>query len=327
MARTSSGFTEDERRAERAATLATFLMGARYPVGTAAIYERFYAELGEANRRKTFSRDRDLLASAGVLVRDAGWRDGEKAWEIDADASFASGAELSPLEAIALDVACQPLLEDHGFAHGEALRHALAKIDRTFGDPDQAVRTSPAERSRASQIVLGCIDRGHVVNVTYRDATGTVSKRDFAPYGTFPCRGRGYVVGDFIEEAEGGGPAHRRRTLRLDRIESARETTQSTVIPEGFDIADYLLLPFQIGPTTCTARFFVPENRREALSTSCLQSGAVTNGKKGAKWTVDVSDVDDAARWAVAQAIRPMEPSELVESWKKCLKEACHANE
>lgn len=327
MARTSSGFTEDERRAERAATLATFLMGARYPVGTAAIYERFYAELGDANRRKTFSRDRDLLASAGVLVRDAGWRDGEKAWEIDADASFASGAELSPLEAIALDVACQPLLEDHGFAHGEALRHALAKIDRTFGDPDQAVRTSPAERSRASQIVLGCIDRGHVVNVTYRDATGTVSKRDFAPYGTFPCRGRGYVVGDFIEEAEGGGPAHRRRTLRLDRIESARETTQSTVVPEGFDIADYLLLPFQIGPTTCTARFFVPENRREALSTSCLQSSAVTNGKKGAKWTVDVSDVDDAARWAVAQAIRPMEPSELVESWKKCLKEACHANE
>ena len=318
MARTSSGFTEDERRAERAATLATYLMGARYPVGTAAIYERFYAELGEANRRKTFSRDRDLLASAGVLVRDAGWRDGEKAWEIDADASFAGAAELSPLEAIALDVACQPLLEDHGFAHGEALRHALAKIDRTFGDPDQAVRTSPAERSRASQTVLGCIDRGRVVNVTYRDAKGTVSKRDFAPYGTFPCRGRGYVVGDFIEEGEDGAALRR---------ESARETTQAAVVPAGFDIADYLLLPFQIGPTTCTARFFVPESRREALSTSCLRSGAVANGKKGAEWTVDVSDVDDAARWAVAQGIRPLEPSELVESWKKCLKEACHANE
>ena len=326
MARTSSGFTEDERRAERAATLATFLMGARYPVGTAAIYERFYADLGDANRRKTFSRDRELLASAGVLVRDAGWRDGEKAWEIDADASFASGAELSPLEAIALDVACQPLLEDHGFTHGEALRHALAKIDRTFGDPDQAVRTSPAERSRASQIVLYCIDRGRVVNVTYRDAKGTLSKRDFAPYGTFPCRGRGYVVGDFIEEGEDGATT-RRRTLRLDRIESARETTREAVVPEGFDIADYLLLPFQIGPTTCTARFFVPESRLEALSASCLRSGAVANGKKGTEWTVDVSDVDDAASWAVAQAIRPLEPAELVESWKKCLKEACHANE
>lgn len=326
MARTSSGFTEDERRAERAATLATFLMGARYPVGTAAIYERFYADLGDANRRKTFSRDRELLASAGVLVRDAGWRDGEKAWEIDADASFASGAELSPLEAIALDVACQPLLEDHGFTHGEALRHALAKIDRTFGDPDQAVRTSPAERSRASQIVLYCIDRGRVVNVTYRDAKGTLSKRDFAPYGTFPCRGRGYVVGDFIEEGKDGATT-RRRTLRLDRIESARETAQAAAVPEGFDIADYLLLPFQIGPTTCTARFFVPESRLEALSASCLRSGTVANGKKGAEWTVDVSDVDDAAGWAIAQAIRPLEPAELVESWKKCLKEACHANE
>lgn len=326
MARTGSDFTEDERRAERAATLATFLMGARYPVGTAAIYERFYAELGDANRRKTFSRDRELLASAGVLVRDAGWRDGEKAWEIDADASFANAAELSPLEAIALDVACQPLLEDNGFTHGEALRHALAKIDRTFGDPDQAVRTSPAERSRASQIVLSCIDRGRIVNVTYRDAKGTLSKRDFAPYGTFPCRGRGYVVGDFIEEGE-DGTTTRRRTLRLDRIAAARETTQSTVVPEGFNIADYLLLPFQIGPTTCTARFFVPETRLEALSSSCLRSGTVANGKKGAEWTVDVSGIDDAASWAVAQAIRPLEPAELVESWKKCLKEACHANE
>lgn len=326
MARTSSGFTEDERRAERAATLATYLMGARYPVGTAAIYERFYSELSDANRRKTFSRDRELLASAGVLVRDAGWRDGEKAWEIDADASYASAAELSPLEAIALDIACQPLLEDHGFTHGEALRHALAKIDRTFGDPDQAVRASPAERSRASQIVLGCIDRGRIANVTYRDAKGIVSKRDFAPYGTFPCRGRGYVVGDFIEEDDDGATT-RRRTLRLDRIESARETSRATVVPEGFDIADYLLLPFQIGPTTCTARFFVPESRLEALSASCLRSGTVANGKKGAEWTVDVSDVDDAASWAVAQAIRPLEPAELVESWKKCLKEACHANE
>lgn len=326
MARTSSGFTEDERRAERAATLATFLMGARYPVGTAAIYERFYAELGDANRRKTFSRDRELLATAGVLVRDAGWRDGEKAWEIDDDASFANAAELSPLEAIALDVACQPLLEDHGFTHGEALRHALAKIDRTFGDPDQAVRTSPAERSRASQIVLYCIDRGRVVNVTYRDAKGALSRRDFAPYGTFPCRGRGYVVGDFLDEDE-SGTVTKRRTLRLDRIESARETAQAAAVPEGFDIADYLLLPFQIGPTTCTARFFVPESRLEALSASCLRSGTVANGKKGAEWTVDVSDVDDAAGWAVAQAIRPLGPAELVESWKKCLKEACHANE
>ena len=295
-------------------------------MGTAAIYERFYADLGDANRRKTFSRDRELLATAGVLVRDAGWRDGEKAWEIDADASFANAAELSPLEAIALDVACQPLLEDHGFTHGEALRHALAKIDRTFGDPDQAVRTSPAERSRASQIVLGCIDRARVVNVTYRDAKGIVSKRDFAPYGTFPCRGRGYVVGDFIEEGEDGATT-RRRTLRLDRIESARETAQAAAVPEGFDIADYLLLPFQIGPTTCTARFFVPESRLEALSASCLRSGTVANGKKGTEWMVDVSDVDDAASWAVAQAIRPLEPAELVESWKKCLKEACHANE
>ena len=188
------------------------------------------------------------------------------------------------------------------------------------------MRTSPAERSRASQIVLYCIDRGRVANVTYRDAKGTVSKRDFAPYGTFPCRGRGYVVGDFLDEDE-SGTVTKRRTLRLDRIESARETTREAAVPDGFDIADYLLLPFQIGPTTCTARFFVPESRLEALSASCLRSGAVANGKKGAEWTVDGSAVDDAASWAVAQAIRPLEPAELVESWKKCLKEACHANE
>ena len=294
-------------------------MNALAPQPTSAVYERFYAELEPANQRKTFGRDRELLASLGVVIADAGWGDGEKLWRVDEEASFASGVELGALEAIALDVACQPLLADGGFAHGEALRHALAKIDRTFGDADQAVETSAPERGRAVKALLDCAQQGKVALVTYRDAQGHQTKREFAPYGTFSCRNKGYVVGDFLED---GGAA--RRTLRLDRVAQARPTARAFRAPDDFCIDDYLLLPFQIGKTTCRATFLVPGQQEEALRAASLGKGRFRksgdNGAEGSlTWSVEVSSVDDAACWAVAQGIAPLSPSELVDAWRACL--------
>lgn len=319
VARNTLGLSEDERRAQRACELAAFFMNALAPQPTSAVYERFYAELEPANQRKTFGRDRELLASLGVVIADAGWGDGEKLWRVDEEASFASGAELGALEAIALDVACQPLLADDGFAHGEALRHALAKIDRTFGDADQAVETSAPEHGRAVKALLDCAQRGNVALVTYRDAQGHQTKREFAPYGTFSCRNKGYVVGDFLDD---DGAA--RRTLRLDRVAQARPTARAFRAPEDFCIDDYLLLPFQIGKTTCRAAFLVPGQQQEALRAASLGKGRFRrSGDNGAEgnltWSVEVSSVDDAACWAVAQGIAPLSPSELVDAWRACL--------
>lgn len=319
VARNTLGLSEDERRAQRACELAAFFMNALAPQPTSAVYERFYAELEPANQRKTFGRDRELLASLGVVIADAGWGDGEKLWRVDEEASFASGVELGALEAIALDVACQPLLADGGFAHGEALRHALAKIDRTFGDADQAVETSAPERGRAVKALLDCAQQGKVALVTYRDAQGHQTKREFAPYGTFSCRNKGYVVGDFLED---GGAA--RRTLRLDRVAQARPTARAFRAPDDFCIDDYLLLPFQIGKTTCRAAFLVPGQQQEALRAASLGKGRFRrSGDNGAEgnltWSVEVSSVDDAACWAVAQGIAPLSPSELVDAWRACL--------
>ena len=319
VARNTLGLSEDERRAQRACELAAFFMNALAPQPTSAVYERFYAELEPANQRKTFGRDRELLASLGVVIADAGWGDGEKLWRVDEEASFASGVELGALEAIALDVACQPLLADGGFAHGEALRHALAKIDRTFGDADQAVETSAPERGRAVKTLLDCAQQGNVALVTYRDAQGHQTKREFAPYGTFSCRNKGYVVGDFLED---GGAA--RRTLRLDRVAQARPTARAFRAPDDFCIDDYLLLPFQIGKTTCRAAFLVPGQQQEALRAASLGKGRFRrSGDNGAEgnltWSVEVSSVDDAACWAVAQGIAPLSPSELVDAWRACL--------
>lgn len=317
MARNTLGLSEDDRRAQRACELATFFMNAVGPQPTSTIYERFYAELEQANQRKTFGRDRELLSEVGVVIVDAGWGDGEKLWRVDEQASFASGAELGALEAIALDVACQPLLKDEGFVHGEALRHALAKIDRTFGDADQAVQTSAAEQGRAARVLLDCSQRGLVAEVTYRDAQGKESRREFAAYGTFPCRGKGYVVGDFLDGDEAA-----RRTLRLDRVARAKATARAFSVPEDFCIDDYLLLPFQIGPATCRATFSVGAPQAEALRAASLGKGEFAQAGDALTWSVDVSSVEDAACWAVAQGIVPVSPRELVDAWAACLKGA-----
>ena len=314
-------FTEDERRAERAATLAVFFMNAQAPVPTSVVEERFYAELGEGNRQKTFSRDRKLLAEAGVHIREAGKRvlgrgGTEKLWAADAEASFANGAELEPLEAIALDAACQPLLEDPGFVLAGALRRALTKIDRTFGDADQAIQANAPQVSAIAEKMLGCIEDGVAAEVRYRGADGIERERVFAPLGTFSVRGNGYVVGDMVDE-DGA-----RRTLRLDRILQATTTSRRYDAPAGFDVADYRVLPFQIGNAEMEVVFAVPAEA-EAEVRKCA-AGKGRFGREGDRlvWRVEAASAEDAARWAVAQGIRPISPKPVVEAWKRCLKGA-----
>ncbi len=314
-------FTADERRAGRATTLAVFFANASAPVPTSAIEERFYAELSEENRRKTFTRDRALLAEAGFHIREAGSRPvgrrgSEKLWVADEEANFSTGAELEPLEAIALDAACQPLLEEPGFMLAGALRRALAKIDRTFGDPEQAVQTNAPQVDATAMVMQACIEDELVADVAYCDASGKRSERRFAPLGTFTLRGHGYVVGDMVGEDEGTAV---RRTLRLDRIENAVGTRQKYAAPADFNINDYRVLPFQIGDAQLEAVFLVPEDREADLRRASLGKGELRREDGRLTWRVDAASAEDAAAWAVAQGIRPLAPAELVDAWNRCL--------
>lgn len=326
MDSTEINFNDDERRSERATAIALFFTNAKAPVPTSAINERFYPDYKEDNQRKTFKRDRDLLlSSSGFKIREAGSRPRpgggtEKLWEVDEEATFAQGVELGALVAITLDVACQPLLEDHTFILGEALRRALAKIDRTYGDAEQAIETNAPQIDATAIEIQGCMEEHFVANLRYRNAAGIESERLFAPFGIYSFRGQVYVVGDLLDEERP------RRTLLLGRIQAIERTTQHYEVPEDFDIRDYPKLPFQIGDTQVEGLFLVPDEfegdlRHDSLGKGSFEREATENEETGRlTWRVDISSIDDAARWGVAHGIRPLAPETLVEAWVRCLK-------
>ncbi len=306
-------FNKDDLKAGQVAHLAAFFMGLVSPVSTARVNEVFYADLKPEAQKKQFYRDRESLEEAGLYIK----KTSDNLWQVDEGRSYASGAELTPSEAIALDLACQPLLEDEGFAPASELRFALAKIDRTFGDAERAVETRTETKSRVVKTLEACLANSHVARISYRGATGATTERDFAPMGIFSLRGHGYMVGEDPAKPEGD----RMRTLRLDRVLRARETKQGFAVPDGFDVDEYRRLPFQIGSCSAEVSFFVPT---DGLPAETLGKGIVRedDGTGRLVWSVPASSIEDAACWAVAQGLAPAAPAELVDAWRGCLEGA-----
>lgn len=321
-------FTKDDWKAEREAAVAIFFMNAARPVPTSEIIERFYLhETGGSldSCKKSFLREREHLAEAGFHIREAGKepRPGggsEKLWEADEEANFAQGIELDSLDAIGLDVACQPLLDDPSFMLAGPLRRALAKIDRTYGNAEQAIATNAPQVDALLVEIQDCIEDGLVARVTYRGVRDEQAReRFFAPLGTFSNYGHRYVVGHMVREGGEG------RTLNLERIEAVERTDEHYEAPADFNIEDYRKLPFQIGETQLEAEFLVPgeledDLRRESLGKGVFERIAGEAGD-GAQltWRVDASNAEVAASWAVARGIRPVAPAAVVEAWKRCL--------
>ena len=312
-------FTADEQKAMRVVTLAVFLTNAAAPVATSDLNERFYAELSDENRKKTFRRDRELLKSLGFGIVAAGTRalpggGSEHLWRADEESNFASGAELEPLDAIALNAACQSLFDDPGFMPTAALRSALSKIDRTFGDAGQAIQANAPQVDETRATIFSCIEEGVAARVSYRKDNGEKTERVFAPLYTFAKYRHGYVVGDMVEE----GCA--RRTLRIDRIEDIKKLQVKYDVPTDFDINDYPQLPFQMGNARGEATFLVPSEREADLRREAGGKGTFAQDNGRTTWRITFADENDAACWAVARGLRALSPKTVVDAWTRCLK-------
>lgn len=310
--------TRDDERARRICSLALEFMNARAPLASSEVARSFYPGLSPDSFRRAFSRDRTALAACGVMVRELPVSGGESSWAVDEEGSYAQGAELEPLEAAALDVACQPLLESSSFPLAGDLRLALAKLTRAFAEAS-AVSAPPRPEGRAFRELRSCLVGGHAAQATYTDAQGTTTERTIAPYGLFELRGVRYLVAGRLDEQglpiEGG-----ERTYRVDRFASVRPLPSVPApVPPDFCVEDWRRLPFQIGPSRALARFEVPAGREEDLERAAGSQGTV--GQEGGRtvWSVSVSDMDAAASWAVAMGLRPVSPDELVGSWRRLL--------
>ena len=315
------GRTKDDEQALRLASLATAFMNAQGALTSRRIRELYYPHLSEDSFRRTFLRDRARLALCGIALRGDRKAGGETTWVVDRTLSFADGDALTAHEALTIDAACAGLVSDGAFAYRDELARALAKINSSYNTlATRRVGHAGEGVDMRLATLRGCLERGEAAEVTYTDARGCQSERLLALYGSFGLRGNTYFVAVRYDR-ERGRPAETPKTYRLDRFVRVRACAQERyVVPEDFDIRDFVLLPFQIGATEGHATFActrpaTPEARR-ALTTH----GALS--PDGSTWRVDVSDIRDAALWSIDVGLVPLGPPELVEERRRILGEA-----
>lgn len=308
--------TKDDERARRICSLALEFMNARAPLTSSEVARGFYPSLSPDSFRKSFSRDRAVLAACGLRVVELSRGGGETSWGIDERSSYAEGIELEARDAAALEISCQALLADPAFPLAEDLRLALAKVARTFADVPALFAPSRGGEAPALAPIRRALVEGLCVDVAYVDARGTASRRRLAPYGLFGLRGSLYLVAGTAGEKTP-------RTYRLDRFDEAEVVEDAPcAVPEGFSVLDWKRLPFQLGAAPQDAVFEVPEERFDAVCEAAQGQGSFAREGGTVLWTVGACDLDAAASWAVSQGIVPVAPAELVGAWKRILKGA-----
>ena len=325
----------DDVRARRLASLALLLMGSDEPLASSRIHEEVYASLGQESFNRSFSRDRETLAACGLNVVRAGSapRSGtlEALWAAD-PASFCDERDAPlPVDALTVDIACRSLLDEPEFPLSDELAHALAKVNRAFGDTTLAADAARRSWDRTLHTLRACHERGHAAGVRYVNAQGVESRRTLAPYGFYGLRERLYLVAADLGQVArmDGGPADQASpegetpqalTFRVDRVLEAHELGDVPYsVPEGFDVDEYCRLPFQLGETCCVGTLWVPPERAGELRHASMRKGSLRTEGDGLVWEVPISSVGAAASWAIAQGLRPLAPDELVSAWHAAL--------
>ena len=310
--------TKDDERARRVCSLALAFMNAGAPIPSSDVAREFYPDLSADSFRRAFSRDREVLAACGVIVAELPSAGGESSWAVDEASTYPEGAEVGAADAAALELACQPLIEDPSFPLADDLRFSLAKLTRAFADASP-LRAVERGDSRALPPLREALARGRAASISYRDARGAESQRIIAPYGFFGLRGELYLVAGRLRDdgsvVEGGT-----RTYRVDRVLRAGVLEGvAASVPDDFSVEDWRRLPFQMGESAERCLLEVPEGRLEDVRQAAGGRGRLFPRDGRMLWEVDASSLDDAASWAVAEGLVPLDPPGLVTAWRSLL--------
>ena len=331
--------SQQDAQARRLVGLMVSFCNARRPLSSENLRAAHYPGLSQASFLRQFSRDRERLARAGLVIAGERRSREEALWHAEAS-SFADVDALSADDALVLDVLCSRLAADPAFAQRDELRHALAKLDGAFACPT-AARLAPlgTGNSAALATLVEALELRQAAEVDYVDAQGMRTRRAYAPYGSFGLRGHTYVVCARLD-AEGQAQPEELRTLRDDRMLGVRLLEASYDIPQDFNADDHRKLPFQMGPVLGVARLL---DAGQATETACAEldrlgkrvpptdvpDGSARGTDADARgplahgaWDVPMSDLDDTAVWAVAEGLVPMAPPQLVRTWHALLEDA-----
>ena len=298
----------DKTLAQKLLALAMDLMSASAPVPVPRLRERHFSGLKDEAARKKLARARETLESCGLIIVQTR-KNGTLTWSVD-PRCYPQGA-LEPTDTELVRLLTSPLLGDEGFAHRGDLRLALMKLGVSPAGNDTAV-----EDNHVLETLRFCLGSHRMVELDYEDVAGNETHRRVAPLGLFDLRGHTYLVAS----NDGSGSEESIRTLRADRMSHARRTNDTFDYPADFDVNDYRLLPFQMGPTVATCTFRVPKEASPRLVETTLGEGRLYEDEDGTLWDVAASNLGDAASWAIAYGLTPVAPAELVECWQQRLR-------
>lgn len=317
---------------ERIVNLAFYLAAARRPVSAneiAAHVAGYSAGQSAEAFGRMFERDKDDLRAAGLVLTVDRTGDVER-YRCDENATFAETIDLTRLEAVELRTAAAAMLADDSFPFTDDLRPAIAKVvaatRRPAGHADAIVPSASADESPVQQgaavaeLTRAVGDRKRVT-FAYTGAQGRASNREVEPWGLFARDGRWYLVA-FDPEADGV------RVFAVPRIAemtvAPRPKTPDFAPPEGFDVASYMVMPFQYGPraTEAEVRLSGPAARRAAALTAG-QGTLVHSTGDSYLWKVRVASPALFIRW-IAEAgagVEIVSPPDLSDSLRAGLEE------
>lgn len=319
--------TADDERAARVLTLAVKFFGTHQPIASSTICAELYPQLNTISFNRQFLRDRELLATFGIVIREVDGANPDTLWEIDEHVSYVQGEGLSTTDARMLYVLCYDMAFDQAFPYRDELRVALAKISHMYRGSSipQTDKTTPTQHRLLSTLVSS-MSNHHGVSVTYTDAQGRTSTRSLAILGSFGLRNNTYFVASRVL-SDGTLVPDSIRTYRLDRFEKAREMQRcSFQIPGDFSVSDYERLPFQMGDAVGTAQFAIPDAPGKQATRAMATHGSVHLHDGSSVWEVAYSDINATAAWAVGTGFTPLAPDELCAAWHCVLNRTAQAN-
>ncbi len=291
-------------------------------VSGATIQQRYYAEVSESSFHKTFKRDLAELEAEGIYLEVERQGTAKEYW-LDREASLAQVPEGTEGELKAVATMLRPLAESPSTPNRAALGFSIPRVAlSTCAGAGASTPTSCGCDPEILRAVAEGLKRRLPVRILYKAlADGRPAWRELRTYGLFTLMGQTYVVGSRSRE----GAEDAMRTYNLSRAEKVEidEGSSTYQVPSDFNVSDWQLLPFEIGPDYALATIYARHQQKDTLVSIAPKTGELTVKQGGAaEWRGTVRNIPAAASWCVSEGFLPLDPPELVSAWQELLEEA-----
>jgi predicted DNA-binding transcriptional regulator YafY len=215
------------------------------------------------------------------------------------------------------------MLADPSFPYTDDLKTAVAKVvagaNRRIGSSSAILSSASADEGPELQAdtvaeLTGAIERGKRVRFSYTGAEGKRSEREVEPWGLFARDGRWYAVAwDASAEGERVFAVSRMRDVVVN---PSKPKSPDFERPSHFDVAEWMVLPFQYGPRTVEARLRFSGAAARRASALAAGQGRLETAGADVIWSVPVADESLLVRWILEHGpgIAVLEPVSVKET-------------